>query len=277
MSEARDKVEQAIAKLSELPSGDELKPQELPDFADIAKKTGFAAKAMRIGAVVLGVLAAVLLVIAVALCVRAGVRMTNATPEATASAALHAVVSHDRSAFAGCYAGNPDELDHDVDTALAGAIGLESSTTVPSELDASHQKAYEAFLARLVDFDYEVGQAQVDGDSATVQVTVKTRDLDAYFNDCMSDYLARTLADARYTGAVSNQNQARLFVDVADEHAQQLGDKDQSATVERGLVRTGGTWKLDTLDASELDVLTGGFFGALEQVGNSYYRANAPN
>lgn len=277
MSEARDKVEQAIAKLSELPSGDELKPQELPDFADIAKKTGFAAKAMRIGAVVLGVLAAVLLVIAVALCVRAGVRMTNATPEATASAALHAVVSHDRSAFAGCYAGNPDELDHDVDTALAGAIGLESSTTVPSELDASHQKAYEAFLARLVDFDYEVGQAQVDGDSATVQVTVKTRDLDAYFNDCMSDYLARTLADARYTGAVSNQNQARLFVDVADEHAQQLGDKDQSATVELGLVRTGGTWKLDTLDASELDVLTGGFFGALEQVGNSYYRANAPN
>lgn len=277
MSEARDKVEQAIAKLSELPSGDELKPQELPDFADIAKKTGFAAKAMRIGAVVLGVLAAVLLVIAVALCVRAGVRMANATPEATASAALHAVVSHDRSAFAGCYAGNPDELDHDVDTALAGAIGLESSTTVPSELDASHQKAYEAFLARLVDFDYEVGQAQVDGDSATVQVTVKTRDLDAYFNDCMSDYLARTLADARYTGAVSNQNQARLFVDVADEHAQQLGGKDQSATVELGLVRTGGTWKLDTLDASELDVLTGGFFGALEQVGNSYYRANAPS
>lgn len=277
MSEARDKVEQAIAKLSELPSGDELKPQELPDFADIAKKTGFAAKAMRIGAVVLGVLAAVLLVIAVALCVRAGVRMANATPEATASAALHAVVSHDRSAFAGCYAGNPDELDHDVDTALAGAIGLESSTTVPSELDASHQKAYDAFLARLVDFDYEVGQAQVDGDSATVQVSVKTRDLDAYFNDCMSDYLARTLADARYTGAVSNQNQARLFVDVADEHAQQLGGKDQSATVELRLVRAGGTWKLDTLDASELDVLTGGFFGALEQVGNSYYRANAPN
>lgn len=276
MSEARDKVEQAIAKLSELPSGDELKPQELPDFADIAKKTGFAAKAMRIGAVVLGVLAAVLLVIAVALCVRAGVRMANATPEATASAALHAVVSHDRSAFAGCYAGNPDELDHDVDTALAGAIGLESSTTVPSELDASHQKAYDAFLARLVDFDYEVGQAQVDGDSATVQVTVKTRDLDAYFNDCMSDYLARTLADARYTGAVSNQNQARLFVDVADEHAQQLGGKDQSATVELRLVRAGG-WKLDTLDASELDALTGGFFGALEQVGNSYYHANAPS
>ena len=60
MSEARDKVEQAIAKLSELPSGDELKPQELPDFADIAQKTGFAAKAMRMGAVVLGVLAAVL-------------------------------------------------------------------------------------------------------------------------------------------------------------------------------------------------------------------------
>ena len=232
---------------------------------------------MRIGAVVLGVLAAVLLVIAVALCVRAGVRMANATPEATASAALHAVVSHDRSAFAGCYAGNPDELDHDVDTALAGAIGLESSTTVPSELDASHQKAYDAFLARLVDFDYEVGQAQVDGDSATVQVTVKTRDLDAYFNDCMSDYLARTLADARYTGAVSNQNQARLFVDVADEHAQQLGGKDQSATVELGLVRAGGTWKLDTLDASELDALTGGFFGALEQVGNSYYHANAPS
>lgn len=277
MSEARDKVEQAIAKLSELPSGDELKPQELPDFADIAKKTGFAAKAMRIGAVVLGVLAAVLLVIAVALCVRAGVRMANATPEATASAALHAVVSHDRSAFAGCYAGNPDELDHDVDTALAGAIGLESSTTVPLELDASHQKAYDAFLARLVDFDYEVGQAQVDGDSATVQVTVKTRDLDAYFNDCMSDYLARTLADARYTGAVSNQNQARLFVDVADEHAQQLGGKDQSATVELRLVRAGGTWKLDTLDASELDALTGGFFGALEQVGNSYYHANAPS
>lgn len=277
MSEARDKVEQAIAKLSELPSGDELKPQELPDFADIAKKTGFAAKAMRIGAVVLGVLAAVLLVIAVALCVRAGVRMANATPEATASAALHAVVSHDRSAFAGCYAGNPDELDHDVDTALAGAIGLESSTTVPSELDASHQKAYEAFLARLVDFDYEVGQAQVDGDNATVQVTVKTRDLDAYFNDCMSDYLARTLADARYTGAVSNQNQARLFVDVADEHAQQLGGKDQSATVELRLVRAGGTWKLDTLDASELDALTGGFFEALEQVGNSYYHANAPS
>lgn len=277
MSEARDKVEQAIAKLSELPSGDELKPQELPDFAGIAKKTGFAAKAMRIGAVALGVLAAVLVVIAVALCVRAGVRMANATPEATASAALHAVVSHDRSAFAGCYAGNPGELDHDVDTALAGAIGLESSTTVPSELDASHQKAYDAFLARLVDFDYEVGQAQVDGDSATVQVTVKTRDLDAYFNDCMGDYLARTLADARYTGAVSNQNQARLFVDVADEHAQQLGGKDQSATVELRLVRAGGTWKLDTLDASELDALTGGFFGALEQVGNSYYHANAPS
>ena len=277
MSEARDKVEQAIAKLSELPSGDELKPQELPDFADIAKKTGFAAKAMRMGAVVLGVLAAVLVVIAVALCVRAGVRMANATPEATASTALHAVVSHDRSAFAACYAGSPDELDRSVNTALAGAIGLESSATVPSELDASHQKSYEAFLARLVDFDYEVGQAQVDGDSATVQVSVKTRDLDAYFNDCMGDYLARTLADARYTGAVSNQNQARLFVDVADEHAQQLGEKDQSATVELGLVRTGGAWKLETLDASELDVLTGGFFGALEQVGNSYYRANAPS
>ena len=265
MSEARDKVEQAIAKLSELPSGDELKPQELPDFADIAKKTGFAAQAMRMGAVVLGVLAAVLVV------------MANATPEATASTALHAVVSHDRSAFAACYAGSPDELDRSVNTALAGAIGLESSTTVPSELDASHQKSYEAFLARLVDFDYEVGQAQVDGDSATVQVSVKTRDLDAYFNDCMGDYLARTLADARYTGAVSNQNQARLFVDVADEHAQQLGEKDQSATVELGLVRTGGAWKLETLDASELDVLTGGFFGALEQVGNSYYRANAPS
>lgn len=277
MSEARDKVEQAMAKLSELPSGDELKPQELPDFADIAKKTGFAAKAMRIGAVVLGVLAAVLLVIAVALCVRAGVRMANATPETTASTALHAVVTHDKSAFAACYAGDPDELDHDVDAALAGAIGLESSTTVPTELDAMHQKAYDAFLARLVDFDYEVGQAQVDGDNATVQVAVKTRDLDAYFNDCMSDYLARTLADARYTGAVSNQNQARLFVDVADEHAQQLGDKDQSATVDLRLVRVGGTWKLDTLDASELDTLTGGFFGALEQVGNSYYRANAPS
>ena len=193
------------------------------------------------------------------------------TPTETVDNALKALKAEDYETLAKYYNGDMSSLQ-DPEKALQEAgssdLGLDTST---NELTAEQKEIGEELVAKALDFDYTLSNEKVDGDKATVDVTITTYDFGTAATEFLSKYMTQALASA-LTGKMSEDDYTDQAFKLLKEQIDKLGNKDTSATVAVGLTKDSeGSWKVDDLEENSefADALLGGMASKIADLANS--------
>ena len=182
------------------------------------------------------------------------------SPTEVTKGALDALKAQDHETLQTYIAGTPEELG--VDALATGFAGAEGG----SQTEA--QKAFaEKFNKVAADFDYEMGAEAIDGDTATVEVTITSHDMAAVVQDAMEEYL--TEAFARAFDSPSEEEMADLFAQVFAKKLDPDAEKTHVATTTFNLSKVDGEWKLDKLSEDNADCIFGGLLSAMNSINSS--------
>ena len=135
-------------------------------------------------------------------------------------------------------------------------------------------------LAAIMDFmkscagrlKYQVGEATVDGDTATVPVEFTYVNAGSLMKDILTEYISQAWSLA-LSGA-DDEKLAAAFEEVFDEKTKGADFPTLTATLTIPCVQTSDGWKISSsadnsedLSAQLLDILTSNIYGALEDFG----------
>lgn len=141
-----------------------------------------------------------------------------------------------------------------------------------SEADGSEDPdaqtaAMSSLMQKIYDFDYAIGEETIEGDTATVNVSITTYDLGTVFKTAMGNYISTALGMA-FAGASQEEMEAALYEGLQSE-LDSLTEKDYTADVNLTLTKTDNGWMLDALSDEATDALTGGLESAANEVSES--------
>lgn len=108
---------------------------------------------------------------------------------------------------------------------------------------------------------YEVGQETIQGDSATVQVTVTNVDLSGVMPKLMTNVAAAAL-----TGGDGELDYLQLLTDLLEEEI--AAGKTKTTEAELNLQKRDGVWKVEQ-NVALADLLTGGMFSSIKSLAES--------
>ena len=219
----------------------------------------------KVTALLLAVVAAAAMAIGMVGCGGGGA--SSAAPEPTPSNAvsgmLDALKAQDAEAFAKYYAGEaPESLD------IKAELEKDSSfSSMPEEQKA----AVMAIGDKVMDFDYSVGNEQVDGDKATVDLTITTYDFASTIDTLMGSIMSQAMS-MQATGETDEAAAAAAAMESIQSALDGLTSKDVSSTVTVNVSKdSDGNWKVDDLstlsedESKKLgDALLGGLVTKLE-------------
>lgn len=143
----------------------------------------------------------------------------------------------------------------------------EDSTAVSSQ---EMQDLYQnTLMPKLREFDYEVSNEQINGDTATVDVTITTYAVGDAFSSFLSDYMNQAVTLA-FSGA-SEDDLTVLAESILDSKINSM-EKSYTDTVTISLTKSDNTWKVDTLqeDGEVEDALLGGLLTIINSYGEVY-------
>lgn len=166
---------------------------------------------------------------------------------------LDALKSQDSDAYSKVYA------DGDVNPLSQGFAGVDSSKLTDD------QKAIPEMTEKMLDFDYTIGEEQVDGDKATVKVTIKTYKLGDAFSKSVEDYLSKAVKKA-LSGKVDEDEMSDLMMECFSDQLSKLKDKDYEKSTTFNLTNGDDGWTIDELTDDQIDVLTGGLVEAASKL-----------
>lgn len=166
---------------------------------------------------------------------------------------LDALKSQDSDAYSKVYA------DGDANPLSQGFAGVDSSKLTDD------QKAIPEMTEKMLDFDYTIGEEQVDGDKATVKVTIKTYKLGDAFSKSVEDYLSKAVKKA-LSGKVDEDEMSDLMMECFSDQLGKLKDKDYEKTTTFNLTNGDDGWTIDELTDDQIDVLTGGLVKAASKL-----------
>ncbi|MBQ5952151.1 MAG: hypothetical protein IJL66_08395 [Lachnospiraceae bacterium] len=126
---------------------------------------------------ILALLLALTMVLSLAAC--GGGSKTPTKPNEVAAALLEAIKKQDTETAKKYYAGE------DLDFSLDG-----------EDLGVEDKEVTEKLVKKLMDFDYKLGDAKVDGDKATIATEFKTYDIGPAMAEFVSDLFSQALAMA---------------------------------------------------------------------------------
>lgn len=134
-----------------------------------------------------------------------------------------------------------------------------------SEMDQLGISADDLLHYLFLDFDYQIGEVQVDGSTATAEVTVTSKDFKAA-GEAFSDYLDSDEGKAELLQALTDASgdESALYKFIFEKlfaYIEQADDTEQSMTLK--LTKTDNEWDID--DDSMTD-LTNLLFGGLDDV-----------
>lgn len=149
------------------------------------------------------------------------------------------------------------------------AEGLESINGADIEEFEEFMSAETAkeFITSITDFDYKVNSETVDGDKATVNVTITSYDFGSWFANSLTSYFQIAFTQA-FSGA-SEEEITAAALDVFTEEFQTMKNngKTKATTVDFTLNKIDEDWVVDA-DASEdafTNAITGGMVEAVEE------------
>lgn len=181
------------------------------------------------------------------------------TPSQVSALALESLKDGDYDAFGKLYAGDSGAVESSLENAFADGAGLGSEADLERDLNDEQKKTLSRLQEELRDFDYTIDSESVEGDAASVQVTISAHDFGTFAQDALGSYIADGIAAVSKGELESDADAATRLVSVLDAHMAELGEKGRSAQTSFSLERDdGGSWKLAELSQDNLDALTGG-------------------
>lgn len=183
------------------------------------------------------------------------------TPTETADTFLTAVKAQDNETLATVYAGG--ELD-----LLEEAAEADESQT--ADEDSGLTAVYEEqMVPKMLDFDYEISNEQIDGDSATVDVKVTTYNIGDAFTAFFSDYLSQALILA-FSDA-SEEELDSLATTILSGKLADLTEKKFEKTATLSLSMNDDKWVVDEIKSGDdiVDGLTGGLVSAFANMNDA--------
>lgn len=183
------------------------------------------------------------------------------TPTETAGTFLTAVKAQDDETLATVYAGG--ELD-----LLEEAAEADESET--ADEDSGLTAVYEEqMVPKMLDFDYEISNEQIDGDKATVDVKVTTYNIGDAFTAFFSDYLSQALILA-FSDA-SEEELDSMATTILSGKLADLTEKKFEKTATLSLSMNDDKWVVDEIKSGDdiVDGLTGGLVSAFANMNDA--------
>lgn len=189
------------------------------------------------------------------------------SPTDVTKQAIEAVKAQDTDALAKVYAGDAANISTDMFASTPESEELADS----SDLTDDQQQVVKDFYGKLLDFDYTVSDEQIDGDSATVKVTVNTYNFGSVFSKAVQDTLSTAFMYAFSTDQDAAQKATtQAMIDSLDTQMKSLTDKDKSATATVSLEKQDGNWVVQPFDGDFYNALTGGAYDLSNNMQKSF-------
>lgn len=189
------------------------------------------------------------------------------SPTDVTKQAIEAVKAQDTDALAKVYAGDAANISTDMFASTPESEELSDS----SDLTDDQQQVVKDFYGKLLDFDYTVSDEQIDGDSATVKVTVNTYNFGSIFSKAVQDTLSTAFMYAFSTDQDAAQKATtQAMIDSLDTQMKSLTDKDKSATATVSLEKQDGNWVVQPFDGDFYNALTGGAYDLSNNMQKSF-------
>lgn len=189
------------------------------------------------------------------------------TPTETTDSFLQALKSQDAEAIAGVYDGTDvDLLEAASDSAEDNETDVDSETT-DTGLEAVYE---EQMLPKMLDFDYELSNEQIDGDKATVDVKITTYRIGDAFTAFFSDYISQAFMLA-FSDASEEDLDALATTILAGKLAD-LSEKTYEKTATLSLSMKDDKWVVDNIEDSDefLDAITGGLVTSMKTMTDAF-------
>lgn len=187
----------------------------------------------------------------------------GASPTNTAENFLNAVKAGDAEAIAEVY------VDSDFDILNAASDSDEEDAA--SETSDSLTMVYEEqLLPKLQDFDFEISNEQIDGDSATVEVKFTTYKIGEAFSEFFGEYL--TQAFALVFSDPSDEQMDEIAGSIMSEKVGALTEKSFEKTATMKLVKKDNQWLVEKIsdDSDLLDAMSGGLVTMVQSLDESF-------
>jgi len=189
------------------------------------------------------------------------------TPAETADTFLKALKAQDKEAIAGVYVeSDVDLLEAASDSAEASENGDGSESTATG-LEAIYE---DQMLPKMLDFDYELSNEQIDGDKATVDVKITTYRIGDAFTAFFSDYISQAFVLA-FSNA-SEEDLDALATTILSGKLADLSEKSYEKTATLSLIMKDDKWIVDNIDESVdfLDAITGGLVTSMQTMSDAF-------
>ena len=135
---------------------------------------------------------------------------------------------------------------------------LEDAKSSPDEIigelgeDGFGEEATQALIDKVLEFDYELGEENIDGDTATVETTITTYPFGEIFTSVVSDFINQAFSNTDMTDEEMTALLDSLLMDAMDN-----AEKSYSKTITVELKKDGGAWVVQESDDLS-NALTGG-------------------
>lgn len=150
--------------------------------------------------------------------------------------------------------------------------GISSSDLDMDELSESDSELVDSLKAKMQEFEYELSNEQIDGDSATVDLKVKTYGFGEMLTEVLNEYLQQAISMA-FSGASDEEMEAilnNLFREKVDNLEKTF---EKTVTVEMVKGEEGWEVKDKTESNPMFDALLGGMFSSIENMNTMFSEA----
>lgn len=144
---------------------------------------------------------------------------------------------------------------------------LENAKSSPEEImgeigeDGFGEEAMEQLIKKVLEFDYELGEEKIDGETATVETTITTYPFGQMFTNVVTNFITQAISSA---GETSDEDMAKLMDDLLIEELEKA-EKTYKKTVSIELALEDGNWVVQETEEMS-DALTGGMISFAESM-----------
>lgn len=216
------------------------------------------------------------LCISIGLCVVIGVAFSacgsrvsdDMTPTETVKVFLDAFKAQDEETMNRVYAGEGNDF-------LSAYENREAE-------DALTKTMQDELMAKWYDFDYKITGETIadDGQTATVDLSITTYDMQTVFNEFYSEYMGRALEEfSGNSNNVTEDDYNKLAAEILQEKIAQATEKDYTSEASLTLTKTDERWIVDQIGEDNddfLNAITGGLMDVLTDVVNVREDGAAP-
>ena len=193
---------------------------------------------------------------------------SSPSPSEVVGLALDAVKAGDQTALSKYYETsdlNPDE------TNPFNLTSPDGEGESQADLNENAADAITQYCELLYDFDYVIGEEKIDGDKATVSVSLTTHDMAAVLRDALQQFfvdgMKLALSQSLTGGAQPSEDEmSDLLASILKDKIEENRDSTISSDVVFHLTKSEGAWKIDTLDDSTRNALLGGIEEYIKQL-----------